>query len=88
MFLYVALDIPIKVGDIMFWTQDDGTVEKWLLLQKEKEANPKYQTFWILKCNYQIKWIDINGRLRKSWCYVVSSEDSKIKGNFRTWHTQ
>ena len=86
MFLYVSLDIPIRVGDIMYWPQEDGTVEKWLLLQKEKEANPKYQTFWILKCNYQIKWIDVNGRLRKSWCYVVSSEDSKIKGNFRTWH--
>ena len=86
MFLYVSLDIPIRVGDIMYWPQEDGTVEKWLLLQKEKEANPKYQTFWILKCNYQIKWIDANGRLRKSWCYVVSSEDSKIKGNFRTWH--
>ena len=32
MFLYVANDIPIKIGDILTWRQDDGVVEKWLLL--------------------------------------------------------
>ena len=32
MYLYVANDIPIKVGDILTWRQDDGSVEKWLLL--------------------------------------------------------
>ena len=32
MYLYVALDIPIKVGDILTWRQDNGVIEKWLLL--------------------------------------------------------
>ena len=32
MFLYVALDIPVKVGDILTWKQDNGTIEKWILL--------------------------------------------------------
>ena len=32
MFLYVSNDIPIKVGDILTWQQDNGTTEKWLLL--------------------------------------------------------
>ena len=32
MYLYVALDIPIKVGDILTWRQDNRAVEKWLLL--------------------------------------------------------
>jgi hypothetical protein len=32
MYLYVANDIPIRVGDIMTWRQDNGTIEKWLLL--------------------------------------------------------
>lgn len=84
--LYVSLDIPIKVGDIMLWRQDDGSVQKWLLLQERAEANPKYRTFWIIRCNYEIKWIDKNGRLKKSWAYAVSSVDSKIKNNFRMWH--
>jgi len=32
MYLYVALDIPIQVGDILTWRQDNGVIEKWLLL--------------------------------------------------------
>ena len=32
MYLYVALDIPIKVGDILTWRQDNGSTEKWILL--------------------------------------------------------
>ena len=31
MFLRVANDIPIKVGDIMTWEIEDGTTEKWIL---------------------------------------------------------
>ena len=32
MYLYVANDIPIVVGDILTWRQDNGVIEKWLLL--------------------------------------------------------
>ena len=34
-----------------------------------------------------MKWIDFNGYLRKSWAYAVSSVDSKVKSNFRMWHS-
>ena len=87
MYLYVANDIPIKVGDILTWRQDDGAIEKWLLLQKEHKVHETYQTFQIIKCNYELKWIDAEGYLHKSWAYAVSSVDSKIKGNFRMWHS-
>lgn len=87
MFLYVALDIPIQVGDILTWRQDNGAIEKWLLLQKEHKVHETYQTFQIIKCNYNLKWIDADGYLHKSWAYAVSSVDSKIKGNFRMWHS-
>lgn len=86
MFLNVALDIPLEVGDIMNWRLEDGTVEKWLLFSEEKKVNPTYKTYWIVRCNYFIKWIDDEGHLQASWSYVVSSLDSKIKGNYRTWH--
>ena len=86
MFLEVALDIPIKVGDIMNWTLDDGSIEKWILIQEEKKVNGTFRSFWIVRCNYLMKWIDGNGHLQKSWAYFVSSLDSKIKGNFRTWN--
>ena len=87
MYLYVANDIPIKVGDILTWRQDNGAIEKWLLLQQIHKVHPTYQTFQIIKCNFELKWIDFNGYLRKSWAYAVSSVDSKVKSNFRMWHS-
>lgn len=86
LFLNVANDIPIMTGDILNWRQDDGSVEKWLLLTEEKKVNGTYRTFTIIKCNYLIKWIDANGHLQSSWCYICSSTDEMVKGNFRTWH--
>lgn len=87
MFLNVANDIPLKVGDIMNWTLDDKSVEKWIIVQEEKKVNGTYRTFWIIRCNYLLKWIDNNGLIQQSWAYVVSSVDSKIKGNYRTWNS-
>lgn len=87
MILYVANDIPLKVGDILTWRQDNGVIEKWLLLQQVHKVHPQYQTFKIIKCNYELKWIDAKGYLRKSWAYAVSSVDSKVKSNFRMWHS-
>ena len=87
MFLNVANNIPLLIGDIMNWTLDDGTIEKWILVQEEKKVNGTYRTFWIIRCNYLIKWIDSEGHLQQSWSYFVSSLDSKIKGNFRTWNS-
>ena len=87
MYLYVANDIPIMVGDILTWRQDNGVIEKWLLLQKIHKVHEQYQTFQIIKCNYDLKWIDADGYLHRSWAYAVSSVDSKVKGNFRMWHS-
>ncbi len=87
MFLEVANNVPIQVGDIMNWLLEDGTIEKWILIQKEKKVNGTFQSFWIVRCNYLLKWIDSNGHLNQSWAYFVSSLDSKIKGNFRTWNS-
>ena len=86
MFLNVANNIPLQVGDIMNWIIEDGSTEKWLLISEEKKVNGTYRTFWIVCCNYLIKWIDAEGHLQSSWSYFVSSLDSKIKGNYRTWN--
>ena len=87
MFLNVANDIPLLIGDIMTWITDDGSEEKWILFQEERKVNGTYRTFWIIRCNYLLRWIDDLGHLQQSWAYVVSSVDSKIKGNFRTWNS-
>lgn len=86
MFLNVSNDISLLVGDIMIWPLEDGTIERWLLIQEEKKVNGTYHTFWIIRCNYLIKWIDELGHIQSSWCYLVSSKDDKIKGNYRTWN--
>lgn len=86
MFLNVSNDVPLLIGDIINWILDDGSIEKWIILQEEKKVNGTYRTFWIVRCNYLLKWIDSQGHLQQSWSYLVSSVDSKIKGNFRTWN--
>ena len=87
MFLEVANNIPIVIGDIINWTLDDGSIEKWIIIQEEKKVNGTFRSFWIVRCNYLMKWIDDKGHLQQSWAYFVSSLDSKIKGNFRTWNS-
>ena len=79
LYLTLAHDIPLLVGDILNWGK-----EKWILFSKEKKVRETHQTFSIIRCNYLIKWIDDNGHLKQSWSYLVSSMDSKIKENFRT----
>ena len=87
MFLNVANNVPLLIGDIMNWKLDNGNVEKWIIIQEEKKVNGTYRTFWIIRCNYLLKWINADGHLQQSWGYFVSSLDSKIKGNFRTWNS-
>lgn len=41
----------------------------------------------MVKCNFELKWIDADGYLHKSWAYAVSSVDNQVKGNFRMWHS-
>ena len=59
MFLNVTNDTPLLIGDIINWTQDDKSIEKWLIFQEEKKVNGTYRTFWIVRCNYLLKWIDV-----------------------------
>lgn len=86
MFLNVSNNVPLFIGDIMNWQLENGEIEKWIILQEEKKVNGTYRTFWIVRCNYLLKWIDKEGHLQQSWSYFVSSTDNKIKGNFRTWN--
>lgn len=87
MFLNVSNDTPLCVGDIITWPLQNGTEEKWIIIQEEKKVNGTYRTFWIVRCNYLMRWVDGKGHVQQSWSYFVSSLDNKIKGNFRTWNS-
>lgn len=87
MLLNVSNDTALFIGDIMNWELENGVIEKWIIIQEQKKVNGTYRTFWIVRCNYLIKWIDAHGHIQQSWSYFVSSLDSKIKGNFRTWNS-
>lgn len=41
----------------------------------------------MVRCNYFINWVTQDGLLANSWIYLLGSKDSKIKDNFRTWHS-
>lgn len=80
--LYVDLDIPIKIGDLIKWGS-----EYWIIYLKKRDTNEAFQTFYILRCTYKLKWVDRYGFLQSSWAHFVSSLDSKVKENFRTWNS-
>ena len=79
--LLTELSVPLKCGDIVIWND-----ERWLVYQYTTSSYQPYQKFFMVRCNYEIKWVDEEGRVRKSWCYLLGSKDSKIKDNFRTWN--
>lgn len=79
--LLTELDVPLKCGDIVIWNN-----ERWLVYQYTTSSYQPYQKFFMVRCNYEIKWVDEEGGIRKSWCYLLGSKDSKIKDNFRTWN--
>lgn len=79
--LLTELSVPLACGDIVIWNN-----ERWLVYQYTTSSYQPYQKFFMVRCNYEIKWVDEEGGIRKSWCYLLGSKDSKIKDNFRTWN--
>ena len=78
--LLVDLETPLKKGDLILWNN-----EHWLIYRSTTSSYQPHQKFYMVRCNYYIKWVD-NGELKESWIYLLGSKDSKIKDNFRTWH--
>lgn len=73
----------IKQGDLVWWGNDTNP---WLVYRFTTSSYQPHQKFYMVRCNYKIKWIDKDGFLKESWIYLLGSKDSKIKDNFRTWH--
>lgn len=71
----------IQKGDLVLWND-----EHWIVYQSTTSSYQPHQKFYMVRCNYKIKWIDKEGFLKESWIYLLGSKDSKIKDNFRTWH--
>ena len=71
MFLEVANNIPIKVGDIMNWKLDDGTVEKWLLLQEEKKVLTNKNLEMISKI------VDHKDKIKKLFQHIKNSPSAE-----------
>lgn len=78
--LEVELGLSLEKGDLILWND-----EHWLIYRSTTSSYQPHQKFYMVKCNYYIKWVD-NGVLKESWVYLLGSKDSKIKDNFRTWH--
>lgn len=78
--LLVDLETSLEPGDLVLWND-----EHWLIYRSTTSSYQPHQKFYMVRCNYYIKWID-NGELKESWIYLLGSKDSKIKDNFRTWH--
>lgn len=71
----------LRLGDLIQWNDD-----YWLIYRSTTSSYQPHQKFYMVKCNYFIKWVDKSGRLCSSWAYLLGSKDNKIKDNFRTWN--
>lgn len=77
--LLTELSIPICVGNIIYWNNDP-----WIIYRNTVSSYQPYNKFYIVKCNYEVKWVNADGSLDSSWAHIVGGLDSKIKDNFRT----
>jgi len=80
-YFLIPLDITVSVGDLTLWYDD-----YWLVLRKEKRTLESYNKVLVIRCNYNLKWIDDYGVLNECWCYLFSSMSNKVEDNFRTWN--
>ena len=74
----------LKPGDLIWWGEDK---QPWLLYRSTTSSYQPHQKFYMVRCNYEVNWLDKDGMLNSSWIYLLGSKDSKIKDNFRTWHS-
>ena len=74
----------LKQGDLIWWGED---TQPWLIYRSTTSSYQPHQKFYMVRCNYKVKWLDNDGMLHQSWIYLLGSKDSKIKDNFRTWHS-
>ena len=79
--LLVDIEEQLNVGQLIQWHED-----YWLVYQETISSYQPYKKFYITKCNYLLKWIDLNGIQHSSWCRILGSKDLIIKDNFRTWN--
>lgn len=75
--------LAIQQGDLIWWGEDECP---WIIYRSTTSSYQPHQKFYMVRCNYKIKWVDEQGLLQENWAYVLGSKDSKIKDNFRTWH--
>lgn len=73
----------IKPGNLIWWGDD---VQPWLIYRVTTSSYQPHQKFYMVRCNYEIKWVDEEGILQSSWIYLLGHKDSKVKDNFRTWN--
>lgn len=74
----------LKQGDLIWWGEDK---QPWLLYRSTTSSYQPHQKFYMVRCNYKVNWLDEDDMLHSSWIYLLGSKDSKIKDNFRTWHS-
>lgn len=80
--LLTELQDTFEIGDLVKW--EDAY---WIIYKQTTSSYQPYNKYYAVKCNYLLKWVDSGKILHQSWCHIVGSEDSKIKDNFRTWHS-
>lgn len=73
------IDSPLNLGELIFWKNTT-----WILVQPFINVIEGYNKYSALECKHVVKWVDGNGLVHESPCYLVAQTDSAIKESFKT----
>lgn len=79
--LLTKLDDKLELGEMITWNGDH-----WLVYEKIVSGYQPHNKYYITRCETEIKWVDLEGKLHSAFTHLIGSMDSKIKNNYRTWH--
>lgn len=77
------IDTAMGPGSMIQW--DD---QHWIVYQRSRQPNQTYITCFMIRCNASVAWVDDYGVRRECYCHALSSQDSVVKANYRTWQGQ
>ena len=72
------IDSPLNLGELIFWKNTT-----WIIIQPFNNVIEGYNKYSALECKHEVKWVDGNGLVHESPCYLVAQTDTTIKENFK-----
>lgn len=64
--LCTDIEDKLQIGDMITWKN-----AQWLIYEETVSSYQPYNKYFIVRCDWVIKWVDQEGELHQEWCYLV-----------------